>query len=546
MAPGNQRDPRPAGLAGALGPLNPDEVARRRFSTSFRGFDQHEVRVYLNQIADELARLQTRHDELRRELQAAEKAPAPTMDRESLMTALGEETARIVRTAEEAAEDIRAKAEESGSRLRSEAAEGAEAMRAEAAVILDQRREQADAESAHRARQADEDAQQILNDANWRAQELIREAEGTRDEVLADLAERRRVAHLQVERLGAGRDRLLEAYRAVRQNLDEAVSTLDHAPDEARKAAEAAESVARRMRPEPTPRNSGSPTPPQGGSGTEVVPRPQPEPAPEPVPEPAPEPVPEPAPEPVPEPEPKPEPEVAPAAVAAEGVFARIRAERAGPPVDYLERRDSALDPLVSPFVRKLKRRLQDEQNNVLDRIRSRKGLPTLDEALGDIEKQTAHYEAIAGDPLEAAALAGAESAGGSGRTPGVPDICSGLAAELARPLRRGVARALTSGTDDDQAVADGVGAAYREWRSSRLENLVTEHLAAAYVSGVHTTSTDELVWIVDDGGDPCPDCEDNALAGPTRPDVPFPTGQLLPPAHPGCRCLLAPPNAGD
>ena len=36
-----------------------------------------------------------------------------------------------------------------------------------------------------------------------------------------------------------------------------------------------------------------------------------------------------------------------------------------------------------------------------------------------------------------------------------------------------------------------------------------------------------------------CPDCEDNSLAGAQAKGEPFPTGQLHPPAHPGCRCLL-------
>ncbi|HUR49712.1 MAG TPA: DivIVA domain-containing protein [Acidimicrobiales bacterium] len=580
MAPLDPRDRRLVGPEAALASVNPEDVARRRFSTSFRGFDQHEVRVYLNQIADELARLRARQDELQRELGAAAQAPPPAMDRESLMAALGEETARIVRTAEEAAGDIRSKAEEAAARLRSEAAADSEAMRGEAAVILDQRREQAQAEAAEITRRAEEEAQRLLDDAAWRGQEMIREAEASRDEVLADLAERKRVAHLQVERLGAGRDRLLEAYRAVRQNLDEAVSTLDHAPEEARKAAEAAESLARRTRPErpaplrpaPPPHPEPAPelepepvaeTPPAPEAEPEPVaetpPAPEPEPVPphvEPITEPEPAPAREPAadpepvaePEPVPAREPGPEPEpLNPVAAAADDVFARIRAERAVPSVDYLERRDSALDPLVSPFVRKLKRRLQDEQNDVLDRIRSGKGLPSLDEALGAIEQQTARYESIAGDPLEAAANSGAESVGGAGRTEAVAPLCAGLAAELARPLRRGVGRALNAaaGADDQQAVADGVGAAYREWRSTRLENLVTEHLAAAYVAGVHGASAGDLVWVFDDGGDPCPDCEDNALAGPTSPKEPFPTGQLLPPAHPGCRCLLAPAEAG-
>ena len=39
-----------------------------------------------------------------------------------------------------------------------------------------------------------------------------------------------------------------------------------------------------------------------------------------------------------------------------------------------------------------------------------------------------------------------------------------------------------------------------------------------------------------------CSDCDDNGLE-PTKKSELFPTGQAFPPAHPGCRCLLAPAN---
>ena len=40
-----------------------------------------------------------------------------------------------------------------------------------------------------------------------------------------------------------------------------------------------------------------------------------------------------------------------------------------------------------------------------------------------------------------------------------------------------------------------------------------------------------------------CADCDDNAFE-PTVKGEAFPTGQAHPPAHPGCRCLLAPAEA--
>jgi hypothetical protein len=43
---------------------------------------------------------------------------------------------------------------------------------------------------------------------------------------------------------------------------------------------------------------------------------------------------------------------------------------------------------------------------------------------------------------------------------------------------------------------------------------------------------------VVDEEGQ-CPDCDDNALAGPVTKGQPYPTGQPHPPAHPGCRCIL-------
>ena len=49
------------------------------------------------------------------------------------------------------------------------------------------------------------------------------------------------------------------------------------------------------------------------------------------------------------------------------------------------------------------------------------------------------------------------------------------------------------------------------------------------------------LRWLVDNGGSPCPDAEDNSLAGLVVRGEPFPTGHCHPPAHPGCRCLLVP-----
>ena len=56
--------------------LGADEVAHRGFSSSFRGFDQNEVRAYLRKVGEELRILRERERELRKSLAAKRAAEA--------------------------------------------------------------------------------------------------------------------------------------------------------------------------------------------------------------------------------------------------------------------------------------------------------------------------------------------------------------------------------------------------------------------------------------------------------------------------------------
>ena len=62
-----------------------------------------------------------------------------------------------------------------------------------------------------------------------------------------------------------------------------------------------------------------------------------------------------------------------------------------------------------------------------------------------------------------------------------------------------------------------------------------------AFSAGVLAAGADGKVrWIVTNVSG-CSDCDDNALAGAVSVDEVFPTGHAYPPAHSGCRCLVAP-----
>jgi hypothetical protein len=113
--------------------------------------------------------------------------------------------------------------------------------------------------------------------------------------------------------------------------------------------------------------------------------------------------------------------------------------------------------------------------------------------------------------------------------------------------LRRRLEEVFAGNTDDDaNALAESLGVAYREWKTQRIELTASDHIASAFARGAFAATPGDtmLRWVVDDVDGPCPDCDDNALAGDVPRGEEFPTGQQYPPAHAGCRCLLVPKSA--
>ena len=252
--------------------VDPDSVARAGFDTSRRGFDQMQVRSYLTVVSREIERLRASETDLMRRLEEAERhaSEQTRTDPEHLTQLLGEETARVLNAAREAADERLARAEEVATRLRQEADDesartrqeadaSALAVSDEAAAHASALREQAD-EYSRSTRNAAEahaalvraTAEQAVSDeidaARARGRELVAEAQMVRDRILRDLARRRKQMRVQVEQLRAARDRLVLAHEAVRTSLDEAEEELNLALPNARYAADAA---ARRLEAEP-------------------------------------------------------------------------------------------------------------------------------------------------------------------------------------------------------------------------------------------------------------------------------------------------------
>jgi len=217
-----------------------------------------------------------------------------------------------------------------------------------------------------------------------------------------------------------------------------------------------------------------------------------------------------------------------------------------------LQRRDAVVSPIEANLIRRLKRGLQDDQNDLLDRLR---GLRSSQKAsavvLPERSAHTARFrdagrpflsEAVtAGVAFVATQLPGLRPSEHLG---GVDRAADDLADAVVEPLRRRLVSVLSASEGEDPVVvAEAVGAAYREWKTKRVEVVAADHVAAAFAAGAYaaTPTGTSLRWLVEDTGGPCPDCDDNVLAGDQPKGEPFPTGQKHPPAHPGCRCLLVP-----
>ena len=189
-------------------PSSPDAIASAGFSTSRRGYDQTEVRDLLRMVAAEMARLQEREKFLERELRTAQRGSANSvvaLDEEVVTRMLGEEAARILQTAREAASQIKIRSEDGASRMLREATDEAQRLREEAEV-----------EAARRRQDASADAESELVMAKQQGREMVNEARAYRERVLSELARRRELARQQIEQLMHGRDRLLQAFERSR------------------------------------------------------------------------------------------------------------------------------------------------------------------------------------------------------------------------------------------------------------------------------------------------------------------------------------------
>jgi len=534
------------------------DIARHSFAIVRRGFDADEVRAYLQSVSRSIEALEEREQELRTALtEAEERAAHPVVDEATLTTSLGQHSAQILRHAHEEAARIVAQAQDRAATLLRETQSQADELQARAEASSAERVVEVELLVANAQQEVRVESERILADAvaegetviaraKDEGRALLEQVQEARRRVLADLAARRRSLGIQIEQLRAARDEMTASVHGVRDKVDGILAHLDRTDEEARAAALAVGDQFRLQGAEvPHDQDAGDETPgdqpavaPASGDGGV-------------------------------EDEQGAAPAVAP---SVDELFARIRAgseesappsgEQAGgaeaepvvqtaveapeaeaapgPDDPLIARRDELLTPVLARLGRTIKRALGDDQNRLLDQMRNKPSL-SVDDLLGPEEEHLAVFATAAQEHLAEAFAAGATFAGSSAAIVPEDDAVEQSVAGLAHVVVTMLRRQIEEGSGE---LGDRVGAAFREWRGERVERLTGDYATQAFSAGVTAAGADgKLRWVVT-SAEGCSDCADNALAGAVSAVETFPTGHAYPPAHSGCRCLVAP--AGD
>ena len=199
-------------------PSSPGAVGSAQFNIARRGYDQGEVRDFLRMVSAELARLQERERFLESEMRAMQTrglSDPGVLDEATVTTLLGEETARVLSVAREAAQQMRMRGAETAERLVREAT-------SEVARL----REEAEIENERRRSDALDDSESEIELAKQQGREMINEARAYKEKMLTELARRRELAKQQIEQLVRDRDRLMSAFERARLAANDVMGDL--------------------------------------------------------------------------------------------------------------------------------------------------------------------------------------------------------------------------------------------------------------------------------------------------------------------------------
>ena len=205
--------------------------------------------------------------------------------------------------------------------------------------------------------------------------------------------------------------------------------------------------------------------------------------------------------------------------------------------------RDVALGK-ADEFHRSIRRALNDDQSEVLDRLRAGRGGIEVSE-LPRFSDQIERYLKPLRDGLAPVALAGAKAGGRREISAGVLDnLAKQLARYIVDKVRIPVIREVEHATHNDrEKLFEPIRSIYRDFRNTGLLDLADDALYEAFAIGLYgaIAADSPVVWMLDPRHDPDPVCEINAGRDGVLKGQKFPSGHVRPLALPNCRCLVVP-----
>lgn len=218
------------------------------------------------------------------------------------------------------------------------------------------------------------------------------------------------------------------------------------------------------------------------------------------------------------------------------------------PGQDEIGKRNEALGDLPAQTARRLKRLLQEDHNDLLDRLRKQRGKGSVEDNLAPLEEQVQRFAAGLNEPLGRAFSEGRKAAGA--RSGGEPAgaVQRLISRQVVNPLRSEVSKAVSAGLeaeDSASGLSERVNGVFRVWKGVRTQLLGEGIAHSAYHQGLldalGSIADARKTWVLADDEQDCPNdvCRRNADAGPVELRSAFPSGHLAPPAHGGCTCTL-------
>ena len=257
--------------------MDPAQVSSQSFAVIRKGFDKAQVQAYLVSVGNQIKAGQQQIRDLREQVAQADDEPDVESEfssegvklldsdveasRRQTQTEASEMTARSRRLAEQlqtTVAELRSRPEFSEAEELAELLEQAYEQAQGVAVLFQEVRKQAEAEVEHGRDQG---------------REIVEQAKALRLTVLRDMARRRQAARAQVERLRAGRDKLISILSEARHSVDQSIDSAKLSLAEAKVLADAA---ARRVEDEAQPTDLALLTELDDAENVGMIPEPEP------------------------------------------------------------------------------------------------------------------------------------------------------------------------------------------------------------------------------------------------------------------------------